>query len=150
MIISSAVTRSRVWLSSFLVLVGLQMGVKADPGPSYSWAMWAGECGCSGGVFGLGLHGGCSLLSESTLVFWSMTEVIIIPCSALTDTGSLGHPVFCHLTFLSSWVLRFMWHFFIFVLMLSLCLFFWPPGHVSLQQVESKGLVLGGESRACE
>lgn len=92
---SSEVTRSRVWLSSFLILVGLQMGVEAGPGPNYICAMWAGKCGCSGGGFGLGLLGGCSVLSESALVFWSMAEVII-QCSALTDTGSLGRPVFCH------------------------------------------------------
>lgn len=141
---SSAVTRSQVWLS-FLVFVGLQMGVEADPGPNYFCAMWAGECGGSSGGFGLGLGllGGCSLLSESALVFWN--KVIIIQWSALTDTGSLGHPVLCHV-FPS---------FKVYAALFYVCLnvvhipFLLASMHVSLQQVESKGLVLGGESREC-
>lgn len=65
------VTRSRVRLSSFLVLVGLQMGVEADPGPDYSCAVRAGESG--GGGFELNLFDGCALLS------------LFIQYSALTD-----------------------------------------------------------------
>lgn len=53
------------------------MGVEADPGPDYSCAVWAVESG--GGGFELGLFDGCSLLSDSVLVFYIVVEVIMLP-----------------------------------------------------------------------
>lgn len=56
--------------------MGLQVGEKADPGPTYFGAVWDGV----GGGFGWNLLDGSALLSASALVFCSTVEIIIISC----------------------------------------------------------------------
>lgn len=91
---SSTDTRGQVCLSSFLILMGLQVGEDANPRPEYFRAVWAWmdsrDC-----RFGWNLFGGSNLLSASALVFCNTTVILIILCRSILDTFFPAPPVSC-------------------------------------------------------
>lgn len=105
---------------SILVLVGLLIWEKANPGATYFCAVWT----CESWWVEAEIFGGGFLLPVFALVCCGMVEVAVKQCSAFTDQSSPVLPVGCYF-FPIPKVNKVL---LMFVLMLSLYLFFWPPG----------------------